>query len=65
MNLTMRSLTVAFSASIFALATTGCSETKQETPKPQDNFDAVYQAISADTLKEHTKILSSDKFEGR
>ncbi|MFT5278331.1 MAG: Zn-dependent M28 family amino/carboxypeptidase [Glaciecola sp.] len=65
MNLTMRSLTVALSASIFVLATTGCSETKQEAPKPEDNFEAAYQAISADTLKKHTKILSSDEFEGR
>ena len=34
-------------------------------PESTNNFDQVYQNISAETLKQHTKILSSDEFEGR
>ncbi|MBF7072494.1 M28 family peptidase [Glaciecola sp. MH2013] len=30
-----------------------------------NNFESVYKAISTETLKQHTKILSSDEFEGR
>lgn len=65
MKLQKRAMALAFSASMLALATTGCSETKQEAPKVEDNFEAVYQSISTDELKRHTKTLSSDEFEGR
>lgn len=65
MKLQKRATLVAITASLFALASTGCSDNKTEAPKAENNFDAVYQSISTDTLKKHTKILSSDEFEGR
>jgi Zn-dependent M28 family amino/carboxypeptidase len=75
MKLQKRPLTLALSAAIFALALTGCSGSEPtaaeaavaeaETLSVEDNFEAIYKAISADTLKQHTKILSSDEFEGR
>jgi Zn-dependent M28 family amino/carboxypeptidase len=70
MKLQKRTLTLALSAAIFALALAGCSESEPNAvntaaPKVEDNFETVYNSISADTLKQHTKILSSDEFEGR
>ncbi|MFQ3249986.1 MAG: Zn-dependent M28 family amino/carboxypeptidase [Glaciecola sp.] len=65
MKLQKRAVTLALSASIFALASAGCSETKNEAAKVENNFEAVYQSISTDVLKQHTKTLSSDEFEGR
>jgi Zn-dependent M28 family amino/carboxypeptidase len=69
MKLQKRALTLASSAAIFALALTGCTKTEPDVvetaaPKVEDNFEAVYNSISTDTLKQHTKILSSDEFEG-
>jgi len=65
MKLQKRAVTLALSAGIFALAASGCSEPKSAAPKVENNFEAVYNAISSDTLKQHTKILASDEFEGR
>ncbi|MFT6329682.1 MAG: Zn-dependent M28 family amino/carboxypeptidase [Bermanella sp.] len=70
MKLQKQALTLTLSAAIFAIALAGCSEpepnaVKTAAPKVEDNFEAVYSSISADTLKQHTKILSSDEFEGR
>ncbi|WJG08270.1 M28 family metallopeptidase [Aliiglaciecola sp. LCG003] len=41
----------------------GCSQTNNNMPA--SNFDSVYQNISTQDLKQHTKVLSSDEFEGR
>jgi len=70
MKLQKRALTLALSAAIFALALAGCSEpeftvVEAAAPKAEDNFETIYNSISADTLRQHTKILSSDEFEGR
>ncbi|MFQ3207893.1 MAG: Zn-dependent M28 family amino/carboxypeptidase [Glaciecola sp.] len=65
MKLQNRALTLVLSAGILALAVTGCSDPKSAPPLIADNFEAVYNSISSDTLKQHTKILSSDEFEGR
>lgn len=65
MKFQKRAISLALSASILALAVSGCSETKTEASNTADNFEAVYQSISTDNLKQHTKILSSDEFEGR
>ncbi|MDM7860008.1 M28 family metallopeptidase [Alteromonas sp. ASW11-36] len=48
----------------------GCSQQKPEpveqTESPiASNFDSVYSEISSENLKQHTKVLSSDEFEGR
>ncbi len=65
MKLQNRALTLALSASVLVLAVTGCSDPKSDIPIVADNFEAVYNSIGSDTLKQHTKILSSDEFEGR
>jgi Zn-dependent M28 family amino/carboxypeptidase len=65
MKLQNRALTLALSAGILVLAVTGCSDPKSEVHIVADNFESVYNSISSDTLKQHTKILSSDEFEGR
>jgi Zn-dependent M28 family amino/carboxypeptidase len=43
------------------LTTLGCSNTQA----PTNNFQQVYDQIKAKELAEHTKVLSSDEFEGR
>ncbi|WP_241264347.1 M28 family metallopeptidase [Bowmanella dokdonensis] len=46
--------------------TLGCSEPyKQQDLPEKNNFDEAYASISTDLLSEHTRILSSDEFEGR
>jgi Zn-dependent M28 family amino/carboxypeptidase len=53
----------------FATATsillTGCGEAPPANVEPSDNFEHVYQSISIDELRHHTKTISSDEFEGR
>ncbi len=58
MKLQNRALTLALSAGILVLAVTGCSDPKSEVHIVADNFESVYNSISSDTLKQHTKILS-------
>ena len=70
MKFQKQAVSLALSASIFALATAGCSESKVEAEKVEakkveNNFESVYQSISSESLKQHTKTLSSDEFEGR
>ncbi|TRY29363.1 M28 family metallopeptidase [Aliiglaciecola sp. M165] len=43
---------------------TACGQTANYTADT-DNFDSVYQNISQEDLKLHTKVLASDEFEGR
>ena len=58
---------------ICAAGLTACGKTdtsSTETPaapaaKVENNFEQVYASISEEELKEHTRILSSDEFEGR
>lgn len=52
-----------------AATLTACS-TPSETPEttstqPEQNFELVYESISSDALREHTKVLASDEFGGR
>lgn len=47
-----------------------CSQQEPEQttlaePQVESNFDSVYAEISSENLKQHTKVLSSDEFEGR
>lgn len=51
------------SLSAIAILSSGC--TPSTTPEVSDNFLETYQSISEAELKQHTKILSSDEFEGR
>ena len=37
----------------------------QSAPAVSDNFQAVYDGISQEELRQHTKTISSDEFEGR
>ncbi|AWL11533.1 hypothetical protein HMF8227_01045 [Saliniradius amylolyticus] len=41
------------------------SKTAEAEQQVKTNFDTVYDSISAETLKKHTKTLASDEFEGR
>ncbi|MBT0584795.1 M28 family metallopeptidase [Alteromonas oceanisediminis] len=56
-------------ASFCAVGISACGQnpdTDVQTAPPQtSNFETVYNNISADSLKQHTKVLSSDEFEGR
>ena len=59
--------TLALSAAML-LGISACSQQNEEarTESPEtNNFQEVYDGISADTLKQHTKTLSSDEFGGR
>ncbi|WP_240485057.1 M28 family metallopeptidase [Aestuariibacter salexigens] len=64
----MKTFTMLALASAAFLA--GCSQpdTVQQEQAPADpivGFDSVYSQISAEDLREHTRILSSDEFGGR
>jgi Zn-dependent M28 family amino/carboxypeptidase len=61
------SFTLALSAAML-LSITACSQQNEGAPTESteaNNFQEVYDGISADTLKQHTKTLSSDEFGGR
>lgn len=52
----------------FVLSACSQQEPEQTTlaePQVESNFDSVYAEISSENLKQHTKVLSSDEFEGR
>ena len=56
------------SGSLMLLSACGQKPAEEAASQPAaipSNFDNVYASISADALKEHTKVLSSDEFEGR
>lgn len=44
---------------------TACGETPSANVAQSNNFQQVYQSISSEELRQHTKTISSDKFEGR
>jgi Zn-dependent M28 family amino/carboxypeptidase len=53
-----------------ALLTAACgyqssAEKLNKAELSSNNFETVYASISADDLKQHTKVLASDEFEGR
>ncbi|GAA0858327.1 M28 family metallopeptidase [Aliiglaciecola litoralis] len=50
--------------SLCAFVFSGCSQLPNDT-KQVSNYADVYQNISEDDLKRHTKTLASDEFEGR
>lgn len=59
--------TLALSAAML-LSLGACSQQSEEavSEAPQaNNFEEVYNSISTETLKQHTKTLSSDEFGGR
>lgn len=55
---------LALSLLISSALLTGCGQTSNQS-KSADNFEDIYQNISQDDLKLHTKTLASDEFEGR
>ena len=63
-------LKIPFTLLASSLVLAACTEQPTtevvETAKPEtSNFETVYQNIKADDLAHHTKVLSSDEFEGR
>jgi len=65
MKLKLYTFAVASSLLIAACGQQTTSEQPMKPELPSSNFDTVYASISADDLKTHTKVLSSDEFEGR
>lgn len=65
MKLKLFTLVIAGSLLISACGQQPTNETPAEPEVQASNFDAVYAGISAEDLKLHTKVLSSDEFEGR
>jgi Zn-dependent M28 family amino/carboxypeptidase len=43
----------------------GCGETPSANVEQINSFEQVYQSISSEELRQHTKTISSDEFEGR
>jgi Zn-dependent M28 family amino/carboxypeptidase len=58
-------LILPFSMAVLLCLTACDSKTTEQIPPPADNFLDVYQSISSEELKLHTKAISSDEFEGR
>lgn len=50
---------------LFSLTACDSQVAPSDTQTPKDNFEDVYQAISADDLRKHIKTLASDDFGGR
>ncbi|MCV2885611.1 M28 family metallopeptidase [Aestuariibacter sp. AA17] len=59
--------TLSFSLACSVVLLAGCSKPAEEasTTAKTSNFEEVYQNISEDALRTHTKTLASDEFEGR
>jgi Zn-dependent M28 family amino/carboxypeptidase len=52
-------------ATAATLLLSGCGGIASQKVAQKSNFQQVYQNISSEELKQHTKTLSSDEFEGR
>jgi Zn-dependent M28 family amino/carboxypeptidase len=72
MILLKKNVGMALSIGISTALLSGCSQPNSEEDTinseavtTASNFQSVYDGISTDTLKQHTKTLSSDEFEGR
>lgn len=61
-----KSLALSLLSGAFLLSACGQAPEKAATDaETKSNFETVYQSISEDALRQHTKTLASDEFQGR